>query len=167
MERNKIYVPLEIREKEFYTVYFNLYNLKQKQTRQLTKKEIEFLTFVCYRDKSLEISKNRHQNGLTERKELADDFGLPIKSMYGLLSKLEKKGALKVDEDEFLRLAPAVEGVRDYIKQQLEQNEVFEFDYCFLFKVNGRNNNNQGSGRIDAEEVQTERKEKSYVFGVE
>lgn len=124
----------ELSEKDFYTLYFNIQNIKR--TDKLTEQQIELLSIICSKPLNFYLDTKKSPKGRSKKYELGDAMGKSRTGIYGYLIELEKKGILTKGSDGFLELPEGVQNLRRVIKSKLEKDKTFNFEYVFNFIIN-------------------------------
>lgn len=120
----------EVNEKEFYRIYFNIFNIKL--TKKLTPQEIEVLSIICSKPMNFLLDSKKSPVRKSRKHELADDLGVERTAIYGFLKGLVSKGLLIKKSDDFLELPEGIQKLRAAIKANPKP---FMFDYTFNFTV--------------------------------
>lgn len=123
----------EVTEREFYKIYFNIFNIKLEN--KLTPREIETLSILCSKPMNYHLDSNRSPNGKSKRQEIGEEMGVNKTIVYGFISGIVQKGLLIKKSDDFFELPEGIKKLRAAIKENLKSG-TFVFDYTFNFTVN-------------------------------
>jgi hypothetical protein len=125
----------KLEEKEFYKVYFDIYNITS-QTK-LQKRELEFLVILCTKPIEFRLLKHTRHNVKSGKQELAEDMEISINGISNLIRPLITQQILLINEEEELEFNPSINHLRKTIKENIESGE-FEFNYNLSFKITQR-----------------------------
>jgi len=125
----------KVEEKEFYRIYFNIFNIKLD--KKLTPQEIEVLAILCSKPMNFYLDSKRAANHKSRKYEIAEELGVNKTVIYGFLNGLVSKGLLIKKSDDFMELPQGIQTLRSAIKSNIKQNpkKEFVFDYTFNFTV--------------------------------
>ncbi len=123
----------EVKEKEFYRIYFNIINIKLP--KKLTPQEIEVLCIICSKPLNFYLDSKRAANHKSRKYEIAEELGVNKTVVYGFLNGLMSKGLLIKKSDDFIELPEGIQKLRTVIKNNLKTGAPFTFDYVFNFTV--------------------------------
>jgi hypothetical protein len=122
----------EVKEQEFYKIYFDIYNITS-ETR-LQKRELEFLTILCAKPMGFRMMKHTSHNIKSGKQELAEEMGISINGISNLIRPLLQQQILLINEEEELEFNKSLNSLRQTIKDSIKEGN-FEFSYNLSFKI--------------------------------
>ena len=120
------------KEKEFYNIYFEIFNMTSK--KRLTAREREFLSILCSKPLSFILLKRSARKKADNKSLLAKELGVTVNQVSNLIRPLIERRMLIENEEEELLLNPNINILRKTIKENLKNGD-FEFDYTLNFKI--------------------------------
>tara|TARA_R110000764_G_scaffold20407_5_gene52424 strand:- start:336 stop:746 length:411 start_codon:yes stop_codon:yes gene_type:complete len=121
-----------LKEKEFYKLYFEIYNITS--AIKLQKRELELLTILCAKEMNFRLMKHASHNIKSGKVELAGEMGISKNQISNLLRPLIAQQILLVNEEEELEFNSSINNLRSTIKENIKKED-FSFNYNLSFKI--------------------------------
>lgn len=131
----EINISYNIKEKEFYVMYYKLLNIGLLKKEQILPQQIEIAALLCAKPLSNTLMKYEAKNMVdSPKKILAKELSTGISQVSNLIRKLLVHGILVENEEEEFVLNSSIQYMRKTIKEQIKKGD-FSFNYNINLKI--------------------------------